>query len=204
MISGDKILATCALGSQRKETEHIGMFVREKDDKFICYISGQEVALSAEQILKYDPIDQNELEAKCKQELPQLAETIKQACEKLLRPDQYGEIKVGNCRWFSDDGDETIIELLDGNVIVSPAPFRQRCIGRIRETAGWSVGVIKHYPGTRHEPPDWDVVDQGVRVGDLNVARLVVDTLFKICASDYFQLQQEDRLAQAQDWKEFE
>lgn len=191
---GDMVLAQCKIGLQKKETENQGHFVREDGAMLVCEFAGDQLRyLSPDKVKKFEPIDHEQMQRECLSEFPKVAESVKLACEKLLPSEEFRMGIGGNVDFNEEDA---TISLLNGIVTIEPAPCRVNTIVGIRELAGWEVSVFRDIPATRMDPPDVDQSSVGIVRGDLNVAQLVVQTLFKIKTDAYFESVGESRMVE--------
>lgn len=193
--TGDLVLAHCMIGLQKKETENKGKFVRYHNfggETLVCeFVGNQQRFLSHDKVKKYEPIDHDQLMRECIAEFPMVANSVKFACEHLFDAKDYFGVEVNEA--------DVTLSILNGAVTVEPAAFRGKSIVGIREAAGWEVSVWHDIPATRDDPPDVEQRTVNIVRGDLNVAQLVVQTIFNIKSSAYFENQSEARMAESMD-----
>ena len=196
MRQGDLVLAMCMIGLQKQETENQGHFCHEDGDMLVCEFVGQQRrTLDRSKVQKYESISHGRLMAACKSEFPAVATSVREACEKLLAPEDYGyKIDVSE--------EDMTVSLCGGYISVEPAAHRTKVIGGIREFPGWEVSVWKDIPATRDNPPDTEQIRVKIARGDLNVARIVVETIFTLKANSFFENISESRMAHA--WEDGE
>lgn len=193
MIIGDLVLAHCMIGSQKKDTENKGIFIRQDGAMFVCKFARSQIRfISRDKVNKYLPIDHDQMQRECLAEFSKVANSVKMACENLLSPEDFRTPEGG----FEFNEEDATISLFNGIVTIEPAPCRVNTIVGIRELAGWEVSVFRDIPATRMDPPDVDQSSVGIVRGDLNVAQLVVQTLFKIKTDAYFESVGESRMVE--------
>lgn len=186
MNINDQIIASCRIGNQKQDTENIGKVISveivqdpEHFYQIVCeFKNGQVLTLPQNKVFKFFSISDARLLACCKQQLNVVVETIKIACDKLIDSEIIGKVDINR--------QEATISMCGGDLVLEPAAYRVRTLRQVREKAGFALSVMR-YSVSRTESPDVDKVLVKVAIGDMEIARMVVDTLFSVRADQVFE-----------------
>lgn len=134
-------------------------------------------------VKRYEPVTEDK-EAENAALAPTVLEFAQKALDDLL-PGEVVELKEG------------IVSGYYGAVTLEPCVYEQETIGAVREIAGWSVTVWRHFPATRHSPEEMSDSPIGSFPNYAIAIQKFVATVFACKAEDYWQAKADAAMAES-------
>lgn len=178
--AGEKVKAFVKLGLQKEQSWQIVNYNnRLSDVKHLIEHGGKVYCVNSDEIRRWVPIKTEEIELFGKSKANDLFAFIKDASNKLGLNHLLGEITLQE--------EDSIINLCGGRITVQPGSYDQKCIGKIREMACWTVSAWRTIPATHLDPEDVAESHIGHSTSNSGAAKLAIMTTLKFNVDDCFE-----------------